>query len=320
MEVRSNNLERNALSALNRLDLDSLRFRMEGEVTPEMRAYCDGGEYRVRKGEEVGWRGHAGPDVSLWSSGEYVGFSGSPHKDALGVSVGPFGREEFVVWVERLAERIGMPLPVVLGGRVSRLDVAANLDVEAPVIEYVSQVEAPQRMRRRLIRSGTVVVGNSIVDLTLYDKVRQITAKAGAHHLPEYWKGKHVLRAEMRIKRPKKDLGVGVTVGDLCEEEFWATLAERYEGRFLSIPFLAGGAVGSPKNVRALVRVYAARGILSLGGVEAAYDRIETGEHSRSQRVRQRKAVVETVEKYGGDGHGLAEEFRRLIKTAAVNQ
>jgi hypothetical protein len=318
MQALGNNPDLNALCALNQLDLDTIRCRFEGEVTDEMRAYCDGGEYRVRKGETRLWQGQAGPDVRLWSGGEHVGFYGSPHKDTLGVGKGPFGRAEFSDWVEQFADRVGMPLPVVLNGRVSRLDVAANLNVSAAVTEYVNLADIPSRMERRQFSTTTVVMGNGIVDLALYDKVRQVVEKAGAHHVPGYWVGKNVLRAEMRLRRPDKDLRKVVIVGDLCEEEFWDSLADRYEKRFLSIPFHSGGAVGSPSEVRTMIRVYAANGILRLGGIGPAYARIDEGDHSRSQRNRLRKAVAETVEKHGG-GSDLAEEFRGLIKIAAEN-
>lgn len=313
--------------SLGLLDIDTVRFQFDGQLDDAARRRFDHGKWAQTTRDEPGneWTGKILPDLVVreyLTRGQVV-VSGSPHKVALGESVGPFGPAEFAGWVNRFAVRLGVDPDDVRAARVSRFDVAANLDVAAPAAEYVAIAEPPMRMRAVGSGATTVTFRNTRAQVTLYDKVQKILDRKRAHALPPSWEGKNVLRVEARFLKPRREFGRDVTVGMLCDPAFWAEVADRYEERALAVALRRGSrAVPAPESVPELVDAYAAIGIQASGGTDVAIARINGAvrrkDIQRHQGNRQRKKIRELASHQAGDAD-LADEFASRVAEAAAS-
>ena len=312
---------------LGLLDLDTVRFRLDGALSAVARSRFEGGKWSQRFRDEPGteWVGHVPPDVVVREHvdrGEVVVY-GSPHKATLGESVGPFGPAEFSEWVDSFAARLGVPAAVVRGARVSRFDVAVNLGVSAAPSEYIAIAEAPERMEAVGSRATTTTFKNrhGFAEITLYDKVQKLMDRRMVDAMPASWVGRNVLRVEVRFKKPRREFKRDVTVADLCDPEFWVEVAGRYHARVSSVVLREGHeAIPSPSNVREMKNFFAAGYIMLTGGSEARIARIDADQKAglvkEQPAKRQRKAVRDLVAKYAPGADDLADELTRAIDAA----
>lgn len=315
--------------SLELLDIDTATFRIDGGLDEVARDRFEHGKWSQRFRDEPGtdWRGQLGPDILVRENlvrGE-IFVSGSPHKDVLGESVGPFGPDQLSDWVDGFAAKCGLTAEQVRSGRVSRFDVAANLDVEACPADYIRIARPPPRMRSVGSGATTATFKNrhGQAEITLYDKVQKIKDRGKADTVPPSWAGRNVLRAEVRFKKPKLVFKRKVTVGMLCDAAFWAEVAGQYERQALSVQIRRGQrALPVPVSVPEMRRMYAAGHIESSGGAEVALERVSQalrrGQIPAHQAKRQRHEIRSIHRDYAPGNVDLADEFEAKVHGAVA--
>lgn len=313
--------------SLGLLDIDSVTFRLDGELDDDARERFDGGTWSSRGEQRVRWTGKLGPDIVVLEYPEQgqIIISGSPHKAILGESVGPFGPSEFVAWAVGFAPVLGLPLDHLLDARLSRFDIAANLALTAPPFEYIAIAEPPNAMESVGSSTTTKTFKHTGAEVTLYDKRLKVTKKSKmAHVIPDDWDGHNVLRVEVRFKKPAVEFGRPITVGMLGDPAIWDEIVQRYEHRARSVRFRRGIARMPPaSSVLDLRALLAARQVLAQGGSEVLKASIDhsakQGLIPKQQRERQRAEIVRLVEHYAPGDADLAEEIIEGIRAAVAS-
>ena len=277
--------------------------------------------------------GRLTPDVTVVKSPLRTTISGSPHKYALGESVGVCGPSEIHAFAEDVAGRLGLPLDAVLNGRVSRFDLGVNLHVDHDVCELLRLVSAPPQMEEFLFRTGTKTFKNSVREITLYDKVGKLLDKRKGDLVPDDWTPGRILRVEVRFGNIGKEFGRTVTVGDLCTPAFYEEASARWLKLVLGVRVRDGVWVAprGGRTVRDLRDGYAEAGLVLTGGNAAASERINAsrraGDITSAQATRQRKWVgnvtraVVNVEIDGDTAvieNTIASSFKNAVDAAAA--
>lgn len=311
-----------------RLDLDTMSFTFEGGLDHAvMEKYAWFKDREARK-SHTKWFFSPQPDINVAHVPETgrIHVNGSPHKAALGESVGPFGPVGLDAWVTELALLLDLEAEQIKTGRIRRLDIAANLPVSAPPCDYIALVVTPPRMNPVRIGETTITTKHTHAEVTLYDKVRKLrtrkrSSRERAGHLLEAWRGQHVLRVEAHLKDAAREFGRVVTLGDLCDPAFWPDVAECYHTRTQSVELRRGGAIVPPaRSVPELKDILAARGIEASGGLDAALDRIQSqacvGSLTKVQEKKQRQALRALVLSHAPGDAALAEELNALLGEA----
>lgn len=268
------------------VDYDYVRARWHGILSPSARdAFPDAETAFDRDGAPVwiGYLGRHGRDFRVRQKYDLVRIEGSTHKAALGESVGVHGPAEIGAFLGGLAGRMGVDPDRLLEAEVSRLDLGANLPVPRPVAEYVRLTAPPPRTFQRYRRPGSVAFGNTSRQLILYDKVakvRRTERRRGVALLPPEMAGRNVLRAELRVERVKPTFGGPVTLGALCDPDFYERAAGEWSRRFSEMPLDGGGLSLDPggpfpRTVPELRDGLAAVGVAASGGASAVVGRID---------------------------------------------
>ena len=306
------------------LDVDWTSFTFEGELERAVMEQHEGFTERERGQPDERWFMGLPHGVKVWhypNTGR-TRISGSPHKMVRGESVGTFGPDEMDAWASGISRRLGVDPEQVKSGRLRRLDIAANFVVSAPPCEYIALAESPPRMKRIASGGTTATFKNKReVEITLYDKIQKVRDLNYAQFLPADWNGIHVLRAEVRFNKVKREFNRVVTVGDLCNEDFWPVVADTYYARMSLVRFRRGEqSVPVAGDVRDLKDQYAARGIMAAGGLDVAIARIvaqeRNGEIPYHQLKKQRKAIRDLVVSHAPGDADLAGEVEGLILQA----
>lgn len=302
------------------LDVDWTGFTFEGELERVAMEQHEGFTERERGQSDERWVMGLPRGMKVWhhpNKGR-IRVSGSPHKMVCGESVGTFGPAEMEAWALDVSRRLGVDPEQVKSGRLRRLDIAANLVVSAPPCEYMALAESPPRMERREFGSTTVAFRNGDCKIILYDKIQKLIGRNDLDLLPADWQGLHVLRVEVRFLDVRREFKRVVTVGDLCDQGFWPSVADRYYSRVSSVGFRRGEqAIPAAARIPDLKNLYAARGIMATGGLAAAIDRViaqeRTGEIKAPQPKKQQQALRDLVRLYAPGDADLADEVKALI-------
>ena len=265
------------------LDYDWVRGVINADLPDAARDSFDGNTETHRDGSVVCWKGSLGPDLDVlyYPERSQIWVSGSPHKLARGESVGVFGpaevRNEFV---EAVSAALHLPTEVVVTARLSRFDLAANLFVDHAPREYLRIMAPPPRMKEVGSGPGSRAFKHTRCGLVLYDKAQKLIDLKRRHLIPPDWAGSNVLRLEVRFK-PRYEFKRAVTVGDLCDHEFYAVAVRQWQRRIRSIPLVTSAwPVPVTETKGEMVEALAGEGLQATGGAAEMLARID-----RSRRL-----------------------------------
>lgn len=307
------------------LDYDWVTLTIDADLPDEAKENFDGGTDSLRDGDPVRWRGTWGPDVTVlhYPPAGRVRATGSPHKLLRGESVGAFGPSEMGRYGGALAGALGLPVDAVMGARVSRFDIAANLAVDRDAAEYVRVTAPPPQMRAVGSGPGSVAYKNTVCEVLLYDKKRKLRDWKLSHLIPESWGGADRLRVEARFKKPALEFKRAVTFADLCDDRFYGEAVAAWHKRVRSVPLTDGAwAVPFAETPAEAKGNYAQIGVQATGGVRAAVERIERAREkgvikSATNARRQRGMVVVDLSPDSlALAPDLATELRQAVRDA----
>lgn len=258
--------------------------------------------------------------VSIYQTG--VSVKGSICSYALQSNLGTLTRQEVEHATQQLSDELGLPMS---RAKITRIDVAKSLLVSASPLAYLPYLGDSQHYKR-LVQPKSLYYQNAQRQLLIYDKIAE--AKRSGVSLPEIWKGKNVLRYELRFlgRLAQQFNRAIVTAADLYKENFYMNLIDRWVNEFQAIrkirhidfDFMA------MKNVKGFEQQIFLLGIQALGGETAALEMIERANQqgvfaNRTQRKRAKDLIkglcqlpTLTVEPL------LLEEVERKVK--AVQQ
>lgn len=310
------------------LDLDWITVIIDTDLPAGARSGLDDGTDSYRNGVHVKWEGRLGPDVNVYARPGKTVVAGSPHKLLRGESVGQFGLAETRAYAEELSGRLHVPLDVVLGSHVSRVDLGANLLLDHDVAEYIRLTSPPPKMWEVGSGPGSTVFKNTRVDILFYDKVAKVKRRRG-HLVPAAWDGENVLRVEVRFRRASKEFKRALTLGDLCDDAFWREATARWLARALSVPLdplACAVPFGPTKTI--LAGRYRDLGVQATGGRPAALLRIDRSltagllTHAQAKSLRRMVRVDvliegDEAELIGPSAVPLVVELNRAIRSAA---
>jgi hypothetical protein len=311
------------------MDYDNVTFRLPLQPTAEARErLLDYADY-FREDEWIRGQGKLGPDITVTVTQAGTKVEGSPHKHAFGESLFDFGPGDLFRFAAEVAGRLDLPLEAVLAGPVSRVDLSANLRVRYPVRDYLDVLLTPHRTTRVQYGPDFLAFKNSLRELVFYDKRRKVEERGLGHLLTEEMRSGHLLRFEVRIRRPKREFGRPITLGLLCDPDFWEGAVERWRFHYRRVPKRLVVQVPLAQTVPELRDGYAAVGVAQSGGRDRAMSRIEQSRRERlispQQATRQRGWVHGVTSKFdirltGGLLAELDEAVREAVREALPEQ
>lgn len=205
-----------------------------------------------------------------------------------------------------LNKTLDLPAGTLESGRLTKLEIAADLFLPRPVSDYARAADDLQGTTPWRIGYQTVYHKADKFEVRLYDKVEE-TLKAG-RVLPASFEGKHVGRIEFVLHKggvPRylgaRKGGTGVVcAGLLADPAFRVSLTELWLRRVTSLSF--GRLPASDfvaKTATERIRWHAVQHILSVGGLPAELAQLDalaaagllTGQRAKDQKEAMRKIV-----------------------------
>ena len=203
--------------------------------------------------------------------------SGSLTKAVLGHNFGSTTPEQMADLLAYLAVSLDID---VLNASVYRLDVGLCLTTPFPLSRVVPTFGPLKRYEQDVYRNGRTglaYVRGKQRALLVYDKEAEMKAKNQKAQAPEEYRGKHVTRIELQLKRKLKDaaqLGREVSGALLTETTFHLFLLQRLQEEFNEIMWLPKPAEGVGKNWSQHRDLLIRKGIEARGGVNAEINRV----------------------------------------------
>lgn len=200
----------------------------------EIEASLDTGSVIVKQCEGTGatLQGRLG-NLMVTLSPNILRVENSVCKYYLGNNLESLGREQVREAVEMLSDTLHVPMKQA---NVWRLDFGRCFAMAHPVNVYLSHLGECGRKSVRLVQPHSVYYQWNAKALLFYDKMEEQKKHKGA--IPEDWKGKNVLRYEMRYTRNLgKQLKWGrVTGASLSDPDFYEMLCRRWLEAYKNIP------------------------------------------------------------------------------------
>ena len=258
--------------------------------------------------------------VGIYRAG--VSVKGSICSYALKSNLGTLTRQDIERSTEQLSDELGLPMS---RANITRVDVAKSLLVSASPLAYLPYFGDSQHYKR-LVQPQSLYYQSTQRQLHIYDKIAE--AKRAGVVVPDVWKGKNVLRYELRFlgRLAQQFNQATVTAADLYKEDFYMNLVDRWVSEFQAIRKIRhiDFDFAAMRNVKGFEQQIFLLGIQALGGETAALDLIERANQrgvfeNRTQRKRAKDLIkglcqlpTLTVEPL------LLEEVERKVK--AVQQ
>lgn len=154
---------------------------------------------------------------------------GSLAKYYLGDNVQLMGRKEIQHAIEKLSNRLHLPLEKA---QVNRLDIGLNLILRHPVKTYFCHLGECGR-KQRLEQTNGIYYQSGNITMVFYDKIKEQKGNT----IPSLFKGRNILRYEIRLLRGlDKIFNVPkVTVAMLYNEEFYMKFINIMHDYYLEI-------------------------------------------------------------------------------------
>lgn len=133
--------------------------------------------------------------------------------------------------IEQMSDALHLPLALA---DVTRIDIAQNFIMQHPPEHYYLHLGNLNKYSR-LEQSHSVYYQNSKRQLLFYNKVRE--QKTKRLPIPELYRGKNVLRFEMRYRNKlRSEFGLErVTAADLYDESFYMGIVDKWAGAYKAI-------------------------------------------------------------------------------------
>lgn len=223
--------------------------------------------------------------------------TGSVARYINGTTLSPFDPAAVGPALDEIEGTLGLPEGELHYGRVSRVDVGANLALDRPVAEYLASMEAPQRHQRAAFGDESLYFQNTLRQLVFYDKVEEARGRG----VPEHLADANVLRYELRLtSKVQQQVGQPVVAGLLADADFYRRLADLWLQHFERVGFKRVLRIDRPATVPELRDGLALRGIDAVGGRDDVLRAIRTSRHEGlldyDQSYRQRKWVAELAQ------------------------
>ena len=167
--------------------------------------------------------------VSVGEAG--VSIEGSPNKYWHGYNDAKLTRQEFQFTIEKLSDTFHFE---VNQAKATKLDLAHNFVMSEPVQAYYPFLGYYSRFNRVLDRNS-LYYRNKRKTLIFYDKIAEL--KANGISIPLGWKGKNVLRFEVRFLGRLLQLfnRSTLTVKDLADEVFYMQVVNNWTREYFNI-------------------------------------------------------------------------------------
>ena len=164
-------------------------------------------------------------------SNEGLSVNGSLAKYWMDDNIQTLRRQDTEQAIESLSDELHLP---VSEANVSRVDFAHNFIMRYEPEVYYNYLGESQYFKR-FNQPESLYYNNGNRVKLFYDKKSE--AKAKAYELPEIWRGKHILRYEIRYKRrlSKQFKEPEVKAGTLPDEQFYIKLVDRYVSDYQDI-------------------------------------------------------------------------------------
>ena len=239
-------------------------------------------------------------------------------------NVSPLALGDVTAALYRVADVLRISAEEVLGARLYRVDLAANLALTRPPALYLPTLLHLPRARRYPFSASSLAFINKTRTLLFYDKARQLAATGRA--VPGPLLDRNVLRYELQTKRALTALlapvlGPAPVASDLASPAVYRLLVGEWATRYRAVATARPVALGSPTGIRSLNRSLARVGVAALGATEviAALDALRgVGAVSGDMRGRMRRHVLDLAAEGAPDAPDLAAEFTVAVE-AAVN-
>ena len=231
---------------------------------------------------------------------------GSLYNLAVGLGLlpsgSPFGPEATALVLRAVEALLGLGRGALARGRLTRLEVRADLRLPRPVAHYVDACEDDSRLTPWRVGHDTVYHKAAKFEIRFYDKIEE-TLRRGAR-LPESYLGAHMARVECVLHRggvpqflsAHRDSEGAVRAALLADPAFrddlvelWAGQARRLRFRRVVHPDFV------PENATDRARWHAAQHLLSTGGPEAEVARIDADRRGGLLTPQQAKDQKEAV-------------------------
>lgn len=252
-------------------------------------------------GKVLRGRGRLG-NISVMASEQRLSLVGSLHKFVKGENITPMTIEEAAAAVERLSAALCLPIE---RATVRRFDFGACMEMGEPVYKYLQALGGLAYRKRADAVRVPVFAGKRLtslryemqyqnkpaaVVLAIYDKIAEMKGKGEA--IPEKYRGKNILRAEMRFcKSVASYFEMGrVTVADLCSPTIWRAAVDKWRQTINQIEKMNNnneireGACGS---LEAFKLRFLRRSVAACGGVEAFIEKEIKAKQKRGEMSKQ---------------------------------
>ena len=257
------------------------------------------------------------------AGGRGIVIEGSLPKYLFGNNLETLTRRATQEAIKSLSDDLHLP---VERARVCRFDVAQNFLMKRPVIEYLSALNGARYYKRSdFADRETVTFHNTQRSLCFYDKALELEKKKEG--MPDYFKGKNILRYESRFqKRLGKQFGRRiVTVENLFDEIFYMKPIKKWSGEYFLIQKIRKERALCMKGQREYLESLAFYGLQNIGGVDVALDLIrgarERGEIGKKTGQRLRKLTFEIAQARAAGSEQPAddciEELDNKVRQAA---
>lgn len=258
-------------------------------------------------------------NLRVFANREGVSVKGSLSTYANGSPFGTLTRQGVEEGFERLSDSLHLPMQ---RAKIGRVDVAKSLLVtHSPNAYYPYLGECPRY--KRLVQPQSLYYQSGQRTQHFYDKIAW--SKTERLPLPDVWKGRNVLRYEVRFMRhlPKQFNQPEVTAALLYQERFYMGLLDCWVGEFERIrkERLVDFDLSTMRNTKDFDRQIYLLGLQSLGGEGAALDLIDRARQqgvfeNRTQLKRLRDRIKEISQTPALTASSpLVEELERKIKT-----
>ena len=162
-----------------------------------------------------------------------VGMNGSFPKFLHGNNLVSFTRADTERTIEKLSDLLHLP---VKESKVSRIDIAANFIMKQPVRDYITLLGEASHFEKRPYCKTGLYYNSGRRSMLFYDKTKEYRDKKKAALIPEMFKGRNVLRYELRFNtRLKRQFDSEVKAVDLYKEYFYIDKIKRWQDSYFSI-------------------------------------------------------------------------------------
>lgn len=233
-------------------------------------------------------------NFKIYANSEILTLNGSLSRFYFGSNAKTLTRSNIHEAINNLSDSLHFP---VQEGILWRLDIAENIIVEKPIVNYLSElIELAYMKRSEVAERQTLYFTNKQKKISFYDKVKELERKNEI--LPEDFKGNFVLRYENAvIKRLSRQFGRQIKVAELYDPGFLYLGYKQWKEDYFSIK--KGKPIGEiiMRDRRTYLKYLAAKGIEGFGGVKTILARIqadkESGKLSKMQCQRLRKLTLD---------------------------